>query len=170
MSLIVFGLLLDMNATMRRIDLFCKLAGPLFVSVLTIPSPSFAAWFLAGSNFVSFPFEYFFILVVHKRFSKLADKPSRPNTAPKPFLRRVLELPLRTISSWKTYYHSPLFLASLALCILYFTVLSFGGISFFSIVLNSRRHDCIPLSILQFLHPPHRRSPSDRSNHRYRRN
>ena len=121
-------LMVDMNATMRRIDLFCKLAGPLFVSVLTIPSPSFAACFLAGSNFLSFPFEYFFIVIVHKRFPALVDKPPRPNTPRQSFFHRVVGWPQRTLSSWKTYYHSPLFLASLALCILYFTVLSFGGI------------------------------------------
>jgi iron-regulated transporter 1 len=115
-----------MNATMRRIDLFCKLAGPLFVSVLSIPSPSFAAWFLAGSNFISFPFEYFFILVVYKRFPDLANKPPQPENAS--FIQRLVQWPQRTISSWKTYYNSPVFLASLALCILYFTVLSFGGI------------------------------------------
>src|SRR5438105_2959337 len=116
-----------MNATMRRIDLFCKLAGPLFVSVLTIPSSSFAAWFLAGFNFISFPFEYFFILVVHKQFPDLGNKPPRQDIIHQHFFRQVLQWPQRTLASWKIYYNSPLFLASLALCILYFTVLSFGG-------------------------------------------
>jgi iron-regulated transporter 1 len=55
---------LDVNVVMRRIniDLCCKLAGPLFVSVITIPSVSFAAIFLAASNISSLPFQYYFIL------------------------------------------------------------------------------------------------------------
>jgi hypothetical protein len=113
-----------MNATMRRIDLFCKLAGPLFVSLLTIRSASFAALFLAGSNVVSLSFEYYFILVVHKRFPDLAEK-----TYPEHVPFRLLNLPMRTYSSWKIYYQSPLFVASLSLCMLYLTVLSFGGIT-----------------------------------------
>src|SRR5579859_1157976 len=116
----------DMNATMRRIDLFCKLAGPLFVSLLTIPSPAFAAWFLAGSNVVSLPFEYYFILIVYKRFPNLANKPPRDEIE-QPAIKTILEFPRKTYNSWKTYYRSAVFKASLALCILYFTVLSFGG-------------------------------------------
>lgn len=131
MSFVSF-LMIDMNATMRRIDLFCKLAGPLFVSLLTIPSSSFAALFLAGSNFLSLVFEYYFILTVHKRFPDLATKPPRLGQTSLPLIRKVLHWPRRTISSWKIYYQSPLFSASLSLCILYFTVLSFGGIPPFS--------------------------------------
>ena len=127
-SIYLVGVLtVDMNATMRRIDLFCKLAGPLFVSLLTIRSSSFTALFLAGSNLISFPFEYYFILVVHKRFPNLAIKPPAPAHISQPFVRQILQWPHRTMSSWKTYYRSPLFSASLSLCILYFTVLSFGG-------------------------------------------
>jgi len=119
-----------MNATMRRIDLFCKLAGPLFVSLLTIRSSSFTALFLAGSNIISLPFEYYFILLVHKRFPDLIAKPPSPAQISQPLVRQILQWPSRTISSWKTYYRFPLFSASLSLCILYFTVLSFGGTPF----------------------------------------
>jgi iron-regulated transporter 1 len=112
---------------MRRIDLFCKLAGPLFVSVLTIPSASFAAIFLAASNVLSLPFEYYFIHVVHKRFPDLAHKTAAPEHVRQPLIGQILQWPKRTLSSWKIYYQSPLFAASLSLCILYFTVLSFGG-------------------------------------------
>src|SRR5271169_4838018 len=126
----IYVLTADMNATMRRIDLFCKLAGPLFVSLLTIRSSSFTALFFAGSNLVSLPFEYYFIRLVHKRFSDLAVKPPSPVQTSQPLFRQIVQLPNRTISSWKTYYSSPLFSASLSLCILYFTVLSFGGTPF----------------------------------------
>lgn len=122
-----------MNAVMRRIDLFCKLAGPLFVSVLTIPSASFAAIFLAASNVLSLPFEYHFIHVVHKQFPDLAHKPPAPEYTRQPLIGQFLQWPKHTLSSWKIYYRSPLFAASLSLCILYFTVLSFGG----TLILNS---------------------------------
>lgn len=112
---------------MRRIDLFCKLAGPLFVSFLTIPSPSFAALFLAGSNIVSLPFEYYFILTVYNRFPSLAVKHAPTESTRHTLIQRILKWPQRTFTSWKIYYRSPLFAASLSLCILYFTVLSFGG-------------------------------------------
>ena len=155
-----------MNATMRRIDLFCKLAGPLFVSVLTISSSSFAALFLAGSNFVSLLFEYYFILIVYKRFPALATKPPRPTQNSLPLVRQILQWPQRTISSWKIYYQSPLFSASLPLCILYFTVLSFGGILPF-LMPNSRLNDCISLPIFRLFNPLDRRIAS---HCRYRRN
>jgi iron-regulated transporter 1 len=109
---------------MRRIDLFCKLAGPLFVSVLTLRSTAFAAVFLAVSNVISLPFEYWFILVVYKRFPDLAVKSFQEHTPNRP-----LQWPKKTYSSWKVYYQSSVFAASLALCILYLTVLSFGGIA-----------------------------------------
>lgn len=155
---------------MRRIDLFCKLAGPLFVSVLTIPSPAFAALFLAGSNIVSLPFEYYFILILHGRFPELAVKALSPNRnhVPGPFTLQVMQWPQRTLSSWKTYYRSPLFAASLSLCILYFTVLSFGGV-FPGNLVNFRLHDCLPLAILRLLNSTHRRSPCYRSYRRNRR-
>jgi len=110
---------------MRRIDLLCKLGGPLFVSILTIKSPSFTAIFLAASNITSLPFEYYFIYVVFKRFPLLAEKELLTGTIPP--IRHLLQLPTATISSWKIYSRSPLLGASLALCILYLTVLSFGG-------------------------------------------
>jgi iron-regulated transporter 1 len=110
---------------MRRIDLFCKLVGPLFVSVLTIRSAAFTAAFLAVSNAISLPFEYWFILVVYRRFPDLAIKSFAEHTP-----IQHLQWPKRTLSSWKLYYQSSLFAASLALSILYLTVLSFGGMPF----------------------------------------
>jgi len=154
---------------MRRIDLFCKLAGPLFVSLLTIPSSSFAALFLAGSNFLSLPFEYYFILIVHKRFPPLGTKSPRPTQTSLPLIRLILQWPHRTLSSWNIYYRSPLFSASLALCILYFTVLSFGG-KLDSLLANSRVNDCVSLAIFQFFSPPHRRITSHRRRRRNNRN
>jgi hypothetical protein len=165
----VCSLIVDMNATMRRIDLFCKLAGPLFVSLLTIRSSSFAALFLTGTNLVSFPFEYCFILIVHKRFPALAIKPPRSAQTSPPFIRQIIQWPLMTFSSWKIYYRSPLFSASLSLSILYFTVLSFGG-SLRCLTPNSRLDDCVSLPIFGLFNPPNRRTPSYRRHRRNNRN
>jgi Ferroportin1 (FPN1) len=139
---------------MRRIDLFCKLGGPLFISLLTLHSSTFAALFLAGSNLASFPFEYYFILVVHSRFPALRAKTttqrassSRPQRSRS---QKLLELPGRTITSWKKYYQSPVFSASLALSMLYFTVLSFGG-NRRSIAAKRRVDDCFSFAVLRFL-------------------
>jgi iron-regulated transporter 1 len=54
-------------------------------------------------------------------------KPAAPEHHRQPLFRQFLQWPQHTLSSWKIYYRSPLFSASLSLCILYFTVLSFGG-------------------------------------------
>jgi hypothetical protein len=146
---------------MRRIDLFCKLAGPLFVSLLTIKSSAFAAVFLAASNVASLPFEYFFIRFVYKRFPDLAVKPQRQSPPfTEPLLTKVMHFPRRTISSWKIYYHSPLFLASFALCTLYFTVLSFGGTRLCHHA-NFRFNDRVPLAVFRVLDSTHRRSSCD---------
>ena len=132
---------------MRRIDLFCKLVGPLFVSVLDIPSSSFAALFIACSNLASLLLEYCFILVVHRRFPALSVK-SRREPASLPFTQQVLQWPQETVSSWKTYYRSPIFLASLPLCILYFTVLSFGGFApYRTLVIDIRINDNFSITI-----------------------
>ena len=151
-----------MNATMRRIDLFCKLASPVFVSLLTIASSPFAAWFLFGSNLISLPFEYYFILVVYRRFPDLAIKPPRQSTRSQTLLRRLVRLPARTVTSWRIYYQSPLFAASLSLSILYFTVLSFGGMCRDFFHADIRFHDRFSLAIFRFLKPPHRRPPCHR--------
>jgi hypothetical protein len=134
---------------MRRIDLFCKLAGPLFVSLLTIRSLLFTALFLAGSNLVSLHFEYHFIRLVHKRFLDLAVKTLSPAQISQPLIRQIVQLSNRTISSWKTYYSSPLFAASLSLCILYSHSLQFRRYSHCF-------QNCISIAVLQLLNPPYR--------------
>lgn len=50
-----------MNARMRRIDLFCKLAGPLFIALIDGASTTVAIWMTFGTNVLSMPAEYFLI-------------------------------------------------------------------------------------------------------------
>lgn len=50
-----------MNARMRRIDLFCKLMGPLAISLVSTASTEIAIYFTLGMNVASVVTEYCFI-------------------------------------------------------------------------------------------------------------
>lgn len=49
---------------MRRIDLFCKLAGPLFIALINGASTTIAIFLTLGTNVLSVPVEYFAIAQV----------------------------------------------------------------------------------------------------------
>jgi len=53
-----------LNARMRRIDLFCKLAGPLFIALIDGASTKIAIFITLGINALSVPIEYFAIAQV----------------------------------------------------------------------------------------------------------
>ena len=53
-----------LNARMRRIDLFCKLAGPLFIALIDGASIKIAIFVTFGINALSVPIEYFAIAQV----------------------------------------------------------------------------------------------------------
>lgn len=116
----------NLNAKMRRIDLFCKLLGPLAISY-------FDMWFnlqylvllLLGWNFVSMFFEYYTIALVYKAYPKLGEKKYEQIAT----TRADSEdhwLQNHLIKPFKFYVHHKVFLPSLSLSILYMTVLSFG--------------------------------------------
>lgn len=50
--------MLELNASMRRIDLFCKLLAPVFISLLDSLSTKAAIWTVFGMNAVSVIVEY----------------------------------------------------------------------------------------------------------------
>lgn len=60
----------ELNARMRRIDLLCKLAGPLFIALIDGASTTIAIWVTLGLNAVSLPFEYFAIAQVSQYVRK----------------------------------------------------------------------------------------------------
>lgn len=65
-----------LNARMRRIDLFCKLLGPLTVSLVNGGSTIIAIWITLGMNVLSVPIEYICIARVRKysqHSARLAD-------------------------------------------------------------------------------------------------
>lgn len=57
-----------MNARMRRIDLFCKLMGPLTISLVAIASTEIAIYTTLGMNVASVLVEYVFIEQVTQIF------------------------------------------------------------------------------------------------------
>ncbi|ROV87129.1 hypothetical protein VSDG_09994 [Cytospora chrysosperma] len=136
-----------MNARMRRIDLVCKLLGPLVVSLVAIASIGVAIWTTLGMNICSVIVEYVAIEQVYKRVSGLqrnaeatpasndADMNEenhatgharRRHVGPKTAFEAVIYniLPLKSLPF---YFKHPAFLASFSLSLLYFTVLSFSG-------------------------------------------
>ena len=127
----------DLNASMRRIDLFCKLVAPVFISLIDGISTRYAIWTVFTLNTASVLVEYMAIAQVYQSVPALtkAQAPTtqpddidsesddaQDNTSPK-----ILGSLPESLAPWKEYIASPVFLASFALSLLYLTVLSFGA-------------------------------------------
>lgn len=121
---------------MRRIDLFCKLLGPLTISLVAVASNSVAIWTTIGMNSISLPIEYFAIRNVYRKFPALArdeqfsDIQDPETTGSTGGLWIWLQETMRTIvpvKSMTLYFCHPTFIPSFSLSLLYLTVLSFSG-------------------------------------------
>jgi iron-regulated transporter 1 len=119
-----------LNAGMRRIDLFCKLVAPVFVSFVEAwLGTVWAVGVVLGMSAVSVGVEYIAIARVYDAVPALSTKSTTtedsmatqptPDTRPHSRLKALLD-------PWLTYTASPAFLPSLALSLLYLTVLSTG--------------------------------------------
>ena len=121
----------DMNAQMRRIDLFCKLIGPLAIALIDGLSPRIAVLVTLGLNAISMAAEYGLIARVYYAVPGLqehgisdADETEPQQTLPQKFRPGCIEAGL----GMKAYITSAAFLpASFSLSLLYLTVLSFSG-------------------------------------------
>jgi len=137
-----------LNARMRRIDLFCKLFGPLAISLIDGASTMVAIFVTLAMTCTSVLIEYFTITAVFRMVPALqrtttensltaaGDNPERLQPAIKTnqaSLRGIIDfaqsaasnlLPLHSIPY---YFQHPAFLPSISLSLLYFTVLSFSG-------------------------------------------
>ncbi|KAL4957692.1 Ferroporti-1 [Aspergillus filifer] len=146
----------DLNAQMRRIDLFCKLVAPVAVSLMDgLLSTRVAIWGVLGINVAVVFVEYLAIAQVYTAVPELDRKRDgqavNANTndqgehdiedqngsqGEEPhgqeqresthFLQTLSRKTQSTISPWKEYTRQPVFLASLSLSLLYLNVLSFG--------------------------------------------
>ncbi|KAJ5745957.1 hypothetical protein N7520_011139 [Penicillium odoratum] len=123
----------DLNASMRRIDLFCKLVAPVFISLVDSFSTRVAIWTVLGLNTLSVLIEYIAIAQVYRSVPALkkATSPRQRDTDESSQAHRscqTIRSYLRgSIAPWKEYVASPVFLPSFALSLLYMTVLSFGA-------------------------------------------
>ena len=122
-----------LNARMRRIDLFCKLLGPLIISLINAASLKAAILITLGMSTLSLPIELFTIGTVFRLVPSL-KRPSTsigyqedPNASVKGLLRNTAIYFKSFISNIPFYFRHPAFHPSFALALLYFTVLSFSG-------------------------------------------
>ena len=110
---------------MRRIDLFCKLAAPLFVSFIDSASSRVAILVTGGTTAVSVLIEYVAIARVYKAVPALAAE--KRNSTQENVSSDLWSRLRDSISSLTAYLRHPAFLPSFALALLYLTVLSFSG-------------------------------------------
>ena len=119
----------DMNAQMRRIDLFCKLIGPLAIALIDGLSPRIAVLVTLGLNAVSMAAEYGLIARVYHAVPGLQEHGiSAANGAdPQQTLPNARSGCIEAGLGVKAYITSAAFLPSFSLSLLYLTVLSFSG-------------------------------------------
>ncbi|TLS20846.1 uncharacterized protein PpBr36_10661 [Pyricularia pennisetigena] len=127
-----------LNARIRRIDLFCKLVGPLIISAIAGASTLVAIWTTLAMSMLSVAVEYICIAQVYKHVPALAvhredaDAPAQSGvttstgTAALSWMRGMAYRVL-PIDSFPFYFRHPAFLPSFSLALLYLTVLSFSG-------------------------------------------
>ncbi|KAJ5629757.1 hypothetical protein N7528_003414 [Penicillium herquei] len=125
----------DLNASMRRIDLFCKLIAPVFISLVDSFSTKVAIWTVLGLNVASVLIEYIAIAQVYQAVPALKKATAAGRTeetdetlqAHTDSSEGVLDYLRGSLIPWKEYVSSRVFLPSFALSLLYMTVLSFGA-------------------------------------------
>ncbi|KAK1144122.1 hypothetical protein N8T08_005784 [Aspergillus melleus] len=121
--------LATMNAEMRRIDMVCKLIGPLFIALLDGISTEAAILVNLGMNISSVVVEYFTIARVYRRVPGLQQPKMMLDPVPQQnaLWKRCGDLFKKSTLDFKFYFHHRAFLPSFAGALLYLTVLSFSG-------------------------------------------
>ena len=115
---------------MRRIDLFCKLIGPLAISFVDATSTRAAITVTGVMTVASAGFEYFAIARVYHTVPALMDsKSSRQSTSGQANRDSgtIAATIMAALSGLVAYFIHPAFLPSFVLALLYLTVLSFAG-------------------------------------------
>ena len=130
-----------MNAQMRRIDLLCKLLGPLVIALVDGFSTKLAIIVNLAMNCASVGVEYFAIARVYRDVPELRKAKVRERTADEAgpgslqmsetrFVRHwryIKTATSRSAADFGMYFRHPAFLPSMAGALLYLTVLSFAG-------------------------------------------
>ncbi|KFY28471.1 hypothetical protein V491_00447 [Pseudogymnoascus sp. VKM F-3775] len=122
------------NAQMRRIDLICKLIGPLFISLISTKA---AILINLGMNVASVAIEYFAIAQVYYEMPELQQPKTKPRGESSsrterrgrsvPRWRHIRKVIQKSVYDFSLYFYHPAFLPSFAGALLYLTVLSFAG-------------------------------------------
>ena len=121
-----------LNSRMRRIDLLCKLLGPLVISLVNAGSLKVAIIISLGMNILSLPAEVLTITTVFRLVPSLkrplAATDGEGNADPPGRIWLRISLYLKSLAANMVFYfrHRALY-PSFALALLYFTVLSFSG-------------------------------------------
>lgn len=120
--------LASMNSQMRRIDLFCKVVAPLFISLMDGISSRVAIGATGGMTAASVLVEYFTIARVYSATPGLRH-PNRSASISRPedTQRSIVSSVSVALASARAYFTHRAFLPSFALALLYLTVLSFNG-------------------------------------------
>jgi solute carrier family 40 (iron-regulated transporter), member 1 len=117
-----------MNSQMRRIDLLCKLVGPLAIAFIDSASSQIAIIVTGAMSAVVIWIEYAAIARVYSAVPALRASKITIDDDDYPHQRRSWRTQIKNAcSSTKTYLTHPAFLPSFALALLYLTVLSFAG-------------------------------------------
>jgi iron-regulated transporter 1 len=130
--------LASINATVRRIDLFTAILAPLVAGLIMsffnisprVNGTVVSAIFFAIWNLISFVFEYSMLTSVYKSVPEL-EKPKVIKNKNDQNEKTTISTALRnTYHGWREYFSQGLVVVpSLALSVLYLTVLSFDGIT-----------------------------------------
>ncbi|KAL2038557.1 hypothetical protein N7G274_008604 [Stereocaulon virgatum] len=127
-----------LNSQMRRIDLACKLLGPLFIALVDGYKYDLAIVLIFSMNVSSILIEYFAIADVYRRVPALrtgrptvldppdGSPPEQNNSFRQPFVHFHAQIRF-FFKSLHAYSQHTVFFPSLALSLLYLTVLSFSG-------------------------------------------
>lgn len=114
----------NVNAMFRRIDLACKLLAPVaFALVLQFAGLTRSLILVTAWNALSLIPESFLTQLIYRRIPELSIPKVNSEQ------REIKSNPLSQVfSGWKAYFEQPIFRSSLAYVLLYFTVLSPGGV------------------------------------------
>lgn len=127
------------NAQMRRIDLLCKLLGPLFIALVDGYSSEMAIIINFAMNAASVIVEYFAIARIYWEVPELqrSKKKQQPSSQANPSqnsdalatrsYRGVMAIIRKSAADFVFYFKHHAFLPSFAGAMLYLTVLSFSG-------------------------------------------
>jgi iron-regulated transporter 1 len=118
--------LVELNTTLRSIDLFCKLIGPFFISsFLTLTNHEITAIFFILSFLISSQVEFSAILRIYDSIPILRKEPELQTISNDGVVKLTNDA-----SYWKLiklFFQTPLSLWIISVSMTYFTVLSFGN-------------------------------------------